>query len=369
MESTQTLKKPTLVPFFRMTVLGMTGSGKTAFINAFVNSQCPNRYTSTDKVVLYYKLLETRDEGEYDVLLRPNFIEIEDTPGSEKGPGGVSAAPPDDADNPGPPEVKRGARVQVLKEKNKVIAMFNSEEWRMKCEYKKAMDGMLGKEYTVKIMPRDGTVGLPSPDGSEGGVWNFPFPAVSLKTTPEVPLDKFLSMKKSIPHLPKDPNEKKEIIKKFELPFSAYERKIGPVDVDKALTRNRMGFFICFDLAEEDNASLKEAMNIHAQLKKNLKAMQKQGGVMNPVVFLIGTKADKTSAYEAIDINTRSAKMFSDQEDIKLINVSAKTNLNVNEAFQSMVDQIQSRASLWAMDSSDDPTMGDDEGASYCPLS
>lgn len=359
-DNTNTLTKPTLIPFMRMTVLGMTGCGKTAFVNAFVNSTCPSRYVSTERQVLYYKKMEVRDEGEYDEIQRPIFIEVEDTPGSEKGPPGAAAQEDGSADS-GPPKLRRGARVEVIKERNKVINMFNSEEWRLKLEYKPAMDGMLGKEFSIKIMARDGSVGLPSPDGSEGGVWNFPPGAVALKVNPEVPLDKYLSMNHKKVQLPKDPKQRKEMAKNFERPVAAFQRPIGPPEQDKALTRNRMGFFICFDLSEEDSSSLKEAMNIHNQMKKYLKSRGKQVGGGTPVIMLIGTKNDKTANYKAIEVNSQSAKLLCDQEDIKMIETSAKSNYQIELAFQKMVDAISAREVLWQLESADDEG-GDDGG-------
>jgi len=355
-DNTNTLCKPEFIPFMRMTVLGMSGCGKTAFVNAFVNSTCPSRYVSTERQVLYYKKMEVRDEGEFDEIQRPIFIEVEDSPGSEKGPPGSApeARNDDSSANTGPPTIRRGSRVQLLKERNKVIGMFNSEKWRLKLEYKKAMDGMLGKEYTVKVIPADGSIGLPSPDGSEGGVWNFPPESVSLKVTPETPLDQFLSMKKTVPVMPKDPKLRKEMAKNFERPMAAFQRPIGPPDQDKALTRNRMGFFICFDLSEEDSSSLKEAMNIHSQLKKYLKMRGKVGGAGSPVVMLIGTKNDKTAQYQAIAMNWQSAKMYCDQEDIKVIETSAKTNFHIESSFQLMVDGISAREVLWQFEGVDD---------------
>jgi len=354
-DNTNTLRKPDFIPFMRMTVLGMTGCGKTAFINAFVNSICPGRYVSTELQVLYYKKMEVRDEGEFDEIQRPIFIEVEDTPGSEKGPSGASESLADNGPvDSGPPKVKRGSRVEVLKERGKVLAMFNSEEWRHKLDYKKAMDGMLGKEFTVKIIARDGSVGLPSPDGSEGGVWNFPPGAVSLKVNAEVPLDKFLNMKKASAVLPKDPQKRKEMAANFGRPMAAFRRPIGPPDQDKALTRNRMGFFICFDLSEEDSASLKEAMNIHNQLKKYLKSRGKQAGCGMPVIMFVGTKMDKTANYKAIETNSQSAKVLCDQEDIKMIETSAKTNFQIELAFQKMVDAVSAREVLWQFEGADD---------------
>lgn len=367
-DNTATMGKPTFIPFMRVTVLGMTGCGKTAFINAFVNSTCPPRYVSTDRQVLYYKKMEVRDEGEFDELQRPIFIEVEDTPGSEKGPAG-GAQPSDDKDA-GPPKVRRGARVQVIKDVKKMMAMFNSEEWRLKLEYKPAMEGMVGKEYTVRIMAKDGSVGLPSPDGSEGGVWNFPPGCVELKVNPEGPLDQFLSMNKKTFTFPKDPQQRKEMVKNFERPVAAFPRPIGPPDQDKSLTRNRMGFFICFDLSEEDSASLKEAMHIHNQLKKYLRSRGKVAGSVHPIVMLIGTKADKTSSYKAIEVNIQSAKMLCDQEDIKMIDTSAKTNQKIESAFQQMVDAISAKEALWQLDGAGEAGGGDgdDEEGGTCSI-
>jgi len=361
-----TLAKPEYIPFLRITVLGMTGCGKTALVNAFVNSICPTRYVSTTNQVLYYRKVSIRDEGEFDVILRPMLLEVEDTPGSEKAPDGVGQT--DDNDTDGPPGIQRGSRVEVIKDRYKVINAFNDEKWRLKLEYKKAMDGMLGKEFTVKLKSRDGSIGLPSPDGSEGGIWNFPPEVLNLVVRPEMPLDKFLSMARREMHVPKDPKEKKEMAENMEKPLSAYNRRIGPPDVDKAHTRNRMGFFICFDLSEEDSASLKEALKIHAQIVKYLKSRGKKSGEGNPVIMFIGTKCDKTSGYQAIERNYQSAKFHCDSEDMKVIKTSAKTNEKVEEAFHTMVEEIRAREVLWQLqgvDADDDGT-GDDEGGLCC---
>lgn len=370
-DNSKTLHKPTFIPFMRVTVLGMTGCGKTAFVNAFVNCACPSRYVSTDNQVLYYKKMEVKDEGEFDEIQRPIFIEVEDTPGSEKGPPG--AVDTDDSnDAAGVPRIKKGSRVQ-LKGKSHVNAAFNSERWRLKLDggYRQAMDGMCGKEFTVKVMARDGSIGLPSPDGSEGGVWNFPPECVTLKVTPEVPLDGFLRMDSKTTKLPKDPNKRKAMCKNFERPMAAFARPIGPPDQDKALTRNRMGFFICFDMTEDDHKSLKEAFNIYTQLMKMLK-MKAKTSVGSPVIMFVGTKSDKSSSYKAIDINRESAQHFCDEQDVpvQLIETSAKTNYQVEFAFQCMVDKIGSREFLWSMDGGDDGGGGDGEnGEGGCSIS
>jgi len=176
-----------MVPFMRITVIGASDSGKTALINTWVNGNCPLRYTRTEKAMLYYKRMELEDEGEFCSTRQPIFVEVEDSPGSERGPDGDGAAAPPD-DDTGPPRIRKGSRVTVRDKAQEVKNCFAAEEWRRKLEYKPLMDTMLGQEFTVKLVARDGSVGLPSPDGSEGGIWNFPPKAVKLKVSPEVGL-------------------------------------------------------------------------------------------------------------------------------------------------------------------------------------
>lgn len=47
------------------------------------------------------------------------------------------------------------------------------------CEYVDGMEAMLGKDFVVKDM-KNGCIGLPSPDGSQNGVWYFPPTALTL---------------------------------------------------------------------------------------------------------------------------------------------------------------------------------------------
>lgn len=71
--------------FFRITLLGMGDSGKTALTNVFVNNFCPLVYKETDDPELYYKKIKVEgneDEGPFSVL-----VEIEDTYSSYRGDG------------------------------------------------------------------------------------------------------------------------------------------------------------------------------------------------------------------------------------------------------------------------------------------
>ena len=50
--------------FFRITVLGLGQSGKTALINSFVNNHCPIVYSETNDPTLYYKVMKLPSEDE-----------------------------------------------------------------------------------------------------------------------------------------------------------------------------------------------------------------------------------------------------------------------------------------------------------------
>lgn len=77
------MKQRAGMPFFRITLLGGGGSGKTCLANTWVNNCCPARYVPTEKATLYYKVAKLYSDDDDDVIT--NLVEIEDTPSSEKG--------------------------------------------------------------------------------------------------------------------------------------------------------------------------------------------------------------------------------------------------------------------------------------------
>merc|ERR1712183_337915 len=137
----------------------------------------------------------------------------------------------------GPPKIKKGSRVVLLKEKDAVLSAFN-EFRKGALRYKPAMDNMLGKDFPVKTIGMDGSYGLPSPDGSEGGVWNFPPAAVRLKVSLTLPIDQYLNLGEKPKLEFENMKERKAHSLALHFPLTAFDRPIGGVDMDKTITQN-----------------------------------------------------------------------------------------------------------------------------------
>jgi hypothetical protein len=334
--------------FLRISLLGASGSGKTSLACSFVNSCCPARYTPTDKAVIYHRKVEVIDDGEWEDVRKPILVEVEDTPGSEKG-----------YDEDG-----SSSRVILSADKRKVLEAFNDPKYRGRLKYRPAMDGMLGREFPVRATGNDGSIGLPSPDGSEGGVWNFPASVVKFKVSMDLPIHSFLHHGSKEGLKLATMQERKKYKQALQVPFSAYERVIGDPEVDKTLTRNRMGYFICFDLSDEDGESLKEAMSIYAMLQKDIE--KREAPLFRPIVWLIGCKSDKTYNVRQVEINQDSAQAWSDQEELPFHITSARLHKNVNFVFSEMIQAISSAEGLWTLDAPDDVEGENGEEASTC---
>jgi len=347
--------------FMRITLIGASDSGKTALISSYVNKTCPYRNVKTDKAVVYYRKVDIDDDSDTGVL-QPVLVEIEDTPGSERGNEDDDEDSRADASGE-PPKVRVGARVILEKDRNKLINLF--DEYRAKGgkgRYRPAMDGMLGKEFTVKTQGKDGTFGIPSPDGSEGGVWDFPTAALILKVSMSLPIDAFLNLgEKAKPEFA-SLKERKQYAIDLHSPFLAYPRPVGAPDMDKTMTRNRMGYFICFDLADDDGGSLKEAMTVYQML---LKALENKKGVpLKPIIWLVGCKEDRASE-GTMQRNYQSAGIWSESQEIPLYKTSAKNHKGVDEVFNDMLKAISSRENLWnvlGVDGEENDSTKDDEG-------
>lgn len=78
-------------PLVRLTVLGLSNSGKTSLINAWVNNVCPIMYTPTETATLYYRRMRVQNfllQGGDDVdALMSVLVEIEDTYSIHKNSG------------------------------------------------------------------------------------------------------------------------------------------------------------------------------------------------------------------------------------------------------------------------------------------
>lgn len=337
--------------FMRITVLGATSCGKSSLIHAYVNNHFPERYTRTEKAIIYHKKLELVDEGEWEDVKKPTLLEVEDSPGSEKGNEGDDD---DSRDAAAPDVIRKGSRVVLMQpsEKEHFQKMFNDPKYKDKCKYKPAMLGMLGKTYPVKEIAKDGSYGLPSPDGSEGGIWNFPPKTVKPKLSLELPIDQFLQLGEKEMKKPTNVSERAKLREDFQRPFRAYHRIVGAPDVDKSLTKNRMGYLICFDVSEDDGSSLKEAMMVHSMLTKSL--ANAKNVALKPIVWFVGCKGDRTAQFKHIKKNRDSAQAYSDDKEIPLVITSARDNKNVSLVFEEMIQAIGSRENLWSLEGVDE---------------
>lgn len=348
------------VIFMRITVLGMSKSGKTALVSAFVNGVCPQRYIRTDSASVTYRKLDMEDEGEYEDVKKPVLVEIEDTPGSERGLDDQENEDDPRADKDtgsGAPKIVKGSRVILLDKKDEVIKAFEQFQPKGRLTYKPAMEGMLGREFAVKAVAKDGSFGLPSPDGSEGGVWNFPPDAVKLKTSVTLPIDKFITAGCKPPQKFDNRQQRKANSKALQFPLSAYDRSIGAPESDKTYTKNRMGYFLCFDLSDDSGSSLREAMSLHGMLKKT---HSKETLPFQPQIWLIGCKQDKAS--QSKKMIEKSAQEWADLQKVPFKKTCAKTHKGVDAAFTAMIQVISSNESLWNFTSIDDDDDDEDAG-------
>mmetsp|Transcript_24941 Transcript_24941/g.56572 ORF Transcript_24941/g.56572 Transcript_24941/m.56572 type:complete len:363 (-) Transcript_24941:120-1208(-) len=346
---TSSKKEEIKMRFIRITLLGASYSGKTGLANCFTSGMCPNRHIKTEKAVVYHRKVDVVEEGEVVNTLQPVFVEIEDTPGSERGneDDDLPSAPQDAGGGPKP---RLGARVVVEKDKSKLMTLFEDFKPPGRLKYKPGMDGMLGKEYTVRAAGKDGSFGLPSPDGSEGGTWNFPPGAFTMKLSLELPINQFLSMAEKKPPELLSLKDKKQYARDTQSPLLAYFRPIGGPDMDKTITRNRMGYFICFDMSDEEGDSLREAMEVFQLLMKSVEA--KKVTRLRPLVWIVGCKSDKASE-EAMQRNSDSAQIWSENMEIPFYPTSARTHKGVREVFTDMIQAISSRENLWSLRSLD----------------
>eukprot|EP00439_Symbiodinium_sp_Y106_P062360 s69_g9.t1 len=130
--------------------------GKTSLINSFVNRNFPARYVRTEKAVVYHKKTLLQDDTAYDEVLKPMLLEIEDTPGSERG------FDEEDDGNPSSskkktevsPKIMKGSRVVVLKDKQELMQLFDKFGMQSKgVVYKRGMENMLGKQLWLSSGP------------------------------------------------------------------------------------------------------------------------------------------------------------------------------------------------------------------------
>jgi len=278
--------------FLRITVIGPSSCGKTSLVNAFVNAVCPERYIPTEKAVVYHKRLVIQDNTSYDDAKIPLMVEVEDTPGSDRGNGDEDA------------------------------------------------------------------------DVGENLPGNFPPAALKLSISAELPIDKFLTLgEKPMPPL-KTLGERRQYYKDLQVPFRAYDRPVGDPDLDRTLTRNRMGYLLCFDISDEGSDSLKEVMALHLMLTQ---ALEKQNLQRRPYIWLVACKSDKNSSYQSFRETQEKARLWASYEEMPYYETSARNATGIDALFTEMCQAISSRTSLWTLEQ-DDERGEEEENAENCAL-
>merc|ERR1712216_407977 len=170
----------------------------------------------------------------------------------------------------------------------------------------------------------------------------------------DLPIDAYLNLAEKESEIPTSFKEKVKFKEDLQVPLKAYRRPIGGPDQDRTLTKNRMAFMICFDLSDESYDSLREAMSVYTLFMK--KMASRKSHRLKPVVWLVGCKADRTSAHVAIETNDRSARDFSETQEIPYMTTSARNHQHVDHVFNEVVQAISSRESLWTVEGVDDLT-------------
>merc|ERR1712032_668693 len=184
------------------------------------------------------------------------------------------------------------------------------------------------------------------------------------------PIDKFLNLDvKDLqkecqrdfanPHQKMTATDASRLKEDLQRPFSAHKRPIRHPDEDRTITKQRMGYFICFDLSDLDGDSLREAMKLYQML---IKALDKKTQIRGrPKIWLVGCKQDRSSDARALKMNKESAINFSNSYEIPFATTSARDHKGVHEAFADIIQAISSSEILWRMEAADDE---DNQGGS-----
>lgn len=350
------------VRFLRITCLGTSGCGKTSLISSFVNSLCPMRCPSTESVSLFYRKIElTDDDSGFNEKAKSVFLEIEDTPGCERGHDSMSSG--GDAD---PMKIRKGSRVSITRDKKELAAAFHRYKAKKgrSLLYERGMDAMLGSDFTVKSVG-DGTFGLAAREG--GDVWEFPAEVLELRLCTSLPIDPFLELGEKPQEGPSKVQARKKHVAAQQRPLSSYERPCGPPGTDKSITKNRMGFLFCFDVSDEEMFSLKEAIQVFRMLQKRSEN-QKGNFKFVPIVWLVACKSDKTSNMDIVNKNLHAAKRFAEDEDIVLKVTSARKHEGTWEVFCEMARVIEGKTGLWLYRDNDGEENEDEDEAANCSL-
>jgi len=163
-------------------------------------------------------------------------------------------------------------------------------------DYKPGMDQMLGKQYRVLKLSEDGMVGLPSPDGSDDGIWWFPPSAnaltvqETLETAAPEPTEE-ATVAEAVPEV--EPAEAEEEAEAETMdPEEAKDVGPGPVSVGGLLID-------CWNIpGEEDLKRIERVMNAYVNalqqadlpLPENIARVQQCGAHPSCHVYKFGTR-------------------------------------------------------------------------------
>lgn len=322
--------------FFRITCLGASESGKTSLVNAFVNGCFPTGHQTTEHATVFHRRLEILDKETVGSERRAYLVEVEDTPGSERGNDLDEAA--SNPKNDG--KLLKGRLVNVKDDLQLVMKAFQQHP---SLTFRPDVEHAMGRRGTITRVHKDcSAVTVTMRDGT---AFELPASAVEHSEAMELPVDEFLhfGMMRQPKHSTQQDRDAYE--QKSLKPFSAHSRPVGNPMMDRSLTRRRMAFFICFDLSDDTGESVKEAVAVYRMMHKRLEIAR--GQTVLPIIWLVGCKADRSHAVSVIKKNEQVARCFSEDVEIPFYTTSARNHEGIQELFRDMALAILEHQQLW----------------------
>ncbi|XP_017771045.1 PREDICTED: ras-related protein Rab-39B [Nicrophorus vespilloides] len=104
--------------------------------------------------------------------------------------------------------------------------------------------------------------------------------------------------------------------------------------ITKSYYRNSVGALLVYDICKRD--SFEHIPQWMSEAKRHIEPHR-------PVFALVGCKVDKVSNGGQREVSKEEAKDFADQNSLFHVETSAKTGLNVEEAFKSVTQEVYNR--------------------------